>query len=788
MSRPKDPVLPGIGTALNADTLLEALQGALPECADEVELISLKKLDVRYRPGHYCNVLYRLKFRDRVNGFTGRQPLNVRVLGADEAPKLPSEDAIRSYRRYRAEAGGRRTSMLATPAVHLAQAGLVICAFPFDAEMPTLIDALDPETAKRGLTRMWAERDVRIKKVKVSQLGYTPEARAALRYDILGEDRATGLPELRHLIGKIHVFKPAYKRFAAAWALWRAAEGRFGLAPPVGFVEPLNLSLQERVDGVRLTDLADTSAFISLVRKTAKAISVLHGLSLPVASWRMADKEVQVVERWSSMLATICPDQAQRVERLRDRISTELASRTQMIGPVHGDFHLANVLVDNADVTLIDLDEFAFGDSLVDIGRLLAGLRVSALRIGGEPDGLIEAGEAFLEEYLSRTQADESRVRLFEAAALIISAGSPFRLHRRGWRDAAAALLDESERVFELACRGPKVAVGAPAFDRNIPPPGVSRWARDDHYVRAMLTPFIREAYDAEIKYCRVADVTEVEDGVHVRYKFSGWQGDEPWSADMIGMSRDARSGRGRHERIVALSDALRDHDGAPRVPRPIAYVSKLNMSVFETPRGDRLAAILDAGKGPAAGRKLGRVLAALHETPLVLSKSRSVEDEFAATGDVIESLSATHPDLAVDAKTLLSAVAKASRVAPKRVSPMVRPLSLHRILIDGENIVFGEVKDVVLAHPFTDFAAFVAQFALYGLERQCEEDMARVVDVLRSAYLEAVSFGGDGLAAFEAGALLRAAAVRGERGAPDAMVDRLMSMADATMSLCEAG
>jgi Ser/Thr protein kinase RdoA (MazF antagonist) len=775
---PTDPNLPGLNTALDGEAFLDQLRQALPECGENIELVAIKTKDVRYDPKRGCNILYRLTLRDKASGSEHEQLLGARVMRVGEQPTSPSEELKARYGDHRSHCLSRAETLLLTPATFLPDVGIAVTAFPMDAALPTLFDVLDPSIMERALLRMWSERKLRVRKIKIRQLSYTPEARAALRYTLTIEDEESGLPESLRMIGKVHAFKAATKRFAAAWALWQAANGKIGLARPVGYIDSFKLSLQEQVQGKRLADLADSSSFIGSMRKTAEAIAVVHGLPLPVASWRLPRKEVAVVERWGDMLAAVYPEQANRINRLRDGLTSDLESRVEMIGPVHGDFHLANVLVDNGDVTLIDVDEFAYGDSLVDVGRLLAALRTSAARVTGKISGLAEAGAAFLDEYATQTQADERRIRLFEAASLMISAGSRFRLQRKGWKDSAAMVLDEAERVFALSRRGTPVAVSRPSGQHLRIPEGASRWVKDENYMQALLAPYIREQYGADVTACRVMAESDTNEGARVRYELSGWHGDKNWNVTLDCMNRDDRSARASFERLAALRDAVAVFPDALQIPRPVAYFSKLNMQVFEAPRGIRFTSILPTPDALDAARRLGRALAILHGVRFGLNWSRSIEDVFASWQDWRARLVEKRPDLAVEATGLLKTLERKGREDSIALSPVLRPLSPHTIILVGDRIALKRVKDVTLSHPFIDLADFLARLTLLGMERKIEHELAKVTSCLRSAYFETCPTHFSEISNFEAGALLRLAAQRAESDPQSAVVDRLVSEA----------
>ncbi|HSF33947.1 MAG TPA: aminoglycoside phosphotransferase family protein, partial [Candidatus Tectomicrobia bacterium] len=743
-----DPTLPGLTTALNLDVVLELLRKALEACGDDVEVIEGNILDVQYKPGVSCRLLYRLKVQHRESHHSDRQLLSAQVLRVDEAPPSPPHELLARY-------GGHSQAGIRTPMLYLPAARMVVYAFPIDTFLPCLLDALDPSVMTRELKRMWARRDIRVRRVMVEPLGYTPAARATLLCEVLGEGRNTAVPEVRRLVGKIHAHKPPAKLFAAAWALWRAANGRVRLAPPVGYIASLKLTLQEQVRGQRLPDLAQQGSFIKPVRQAARALATLHGLSLPLLSERTPEREAQVVQRWGSVLTTICPALARHVERLGHRLAAELEAQVQMRGPVHGDFHPANVLWDGNHVTLIDLDEMAYGDPLVDVGRFLASLRVSALRISTDPSALTDVGEAFLEQYLTRTAGDERRARLFEAASLLVAAASPFRLQRPGWENAAATLIEEAERVWENASPAAAIGVGSQVPSPDAPIENPPRWTNDGVYMQAILDPYIRTVYGADITTCRVSATPANDHAERIRYELRGWQADEKWGVSVQGIVWRGPGGRTLVHRLEALRSALEGSPTAPLLPQPIAYLRPLSLLVWAQPSGVSFSSLINKGDGlEDAATRVAHALATLHRTFVELGSVHSLDDELLALRQKVQRLEDMRPDLLPGAIALSTAVDRQSRVAPVRHSPIVHTVHPQDVLCVGERVAFVRVEKLTLSHPFIDVGDFLARLMLLGIKCGKVQEVAAVVDRIRQAYKLALGITADGMAAFEAGAL----------------------------------
>jgi len=768
----RDAAYPGLSYALDVDTVVEALRAALPECRNGTSLLGGTIVDVRYRPGGPCWVLYNLKLRhgdDR----SGRQFLSGRVLRADEPP-LPAPDAL--LQRY----AGHPSGILDTPVVSLPQAPMVLYAFPVDESLPGLFEATDPDAMRRHLGELWQDRRIRVRSVRPTMMGYTPHARAAIGYEVLSESRRSGVPELRHLVGKMHAKKEPSRLFADAWAVWRAARGRVNLAPPVGYVPGAGLTLQERVAGERLGGLVDAPDFRRSVRDTGLMLAKLHALSVPLSGRRRAADEVQSVIRWAGVLSTIRPDLTARVERLRDRIAGEVSTRTRAGAPIHGDFHHTNILVDDANLTFIDLDEMALGDPMVDVGRFLASLRVPARRVFGNIGALSEAGEHFLEAYLRRGGGDERRARLFESAGLLIAGASAFRVQRPTWFEEVVELIGEAERVLEYANR---VTVPPPDdAPKGGEPPDHAQWAGDSMYMQAMLAPHVRRVHGVELLECRAEAHSHDGKARRFRYSLRARHEDRSWTRVFHGVV--GRGGARRTlERVEALRLLLDDAADSLLLPRSIAYLGGISLQVWEPPAGTRFPDLVGTAEALTAAERLGTALAALHRAPLeLLSAPRTLDESLQDVGGRLELFRATQPALAEAATQVHQRLARLTLRVPVRLAPALRTLHPSHVVWNGSRAGLQRVDDIVLSHPFLDAGDFVARCALLGATEQRPDLWDAIGDRFRTAFLAAAPEDGADFPVFEAGRLLRLAIGR-QRDADSGLTHRLVGMAEGRLA-----
>jgi aminoglycoside phosphotransferase (APT) family kinase protein len=763
MRRIHDPSIPGLAEALDVEQVLDQLRAALPECRNGLNAERVRIYDVQYKPRERCTILYAVKFRRPETGRSETQWLSAVLLPDGEPPVVPPDDLVARYR-----ASIERP--LREPVVRLPGANLIVYGYPFDPSIPTLVDASDPDAMQGKLGRMWKKRAVRVRRVAIRPLSYTPGARVAMLLETLSECRVTGLPEVRYLVGKIDAQRNAADLFAQSWAAWKESALRIQLAPPVGYVSDFNLFLQERVDGVRLSDQAGTGNFIGPVRQTAGAAAVLHAMELPLRSRRPHLQSVKAIRRWGSILAAIRPSERGRIRALRDRLGAELERCATITGPVHGDLHPSNVLVRDNRVTLIDLDNMVLGDCMLDVGRFLSSLRTSALRVTGSAAGLTEAGEAFLERYLSQTGEDERRARLFEAASLLITAGTGFRLQREGWEETAGLLVDEAERVFDRATT-PSTPAGRA---REVIPRRGPAWASDPQYMHAALGPHVRRIYGAEIGDCAIQPRRTTARRERLRYRLSGWRNEQPWKISLVGILWSRRSGRRVTRRMTAVYEALAARREAPLIPRPVAYVREVGLQVLDVPRGIPLSSVLTGPEAATAIELLARSLASFHATPVSLDKSRALEEELRTLRTRVERLRNF-----TRAGELMQRIETTLDGASDKTGPVVRHLSPRRILLAGEQIALAEVDDVVLSDPLLDVAEVIGQLMLYGFANGVVDKVASLATRFRDAYFTNGADGAKRATPFEAAALLGLACAELERGSPRAVVDGLLDAAD---------
>ncbi len=749
------PVSP-IKTALDSIKMLDLFRNHFPEFDKDLELLEVTIENVSYQSATEATILYHLKVRKQGAESFSTQILTGRILGPDESPTFPPQellDRFQSDTRF----------PFRTPVLYLPPLRMIFQSFPLDATLTWLPDAFDPATMKLQLNRFFANKKTRVKKVRSKVLSYQPDMRTTFLYELSCQSKETDETYLRHLIGKIHVHKDPSRLFACSWAFSQAAKDTpLNLATPVGYLFPYRLFLQEKVEGKRLGNVVDSPLLSELMRETARQIAALHRLSIPLISHRTAKVEAEFVNRWAKLLIEVCPDMADRIEKLTGRITSQILAQTKVSGTVHGDFQNTNALVNDGKITLIDLDEVAYGDPLTDVGRLLSSMRIPSLRQFGSFSAIENAQAAFLDEYLRQNPGDERRVRLFEAGSLIVSAASTFRQQRPNWYEEVPLLLDEAERIFAKAEPALQLAISTDGDNPDHPTlPFEERisWALDTTYIQAALQPYIHQRFGAVINTCQVASRYDTNNRSRIRYKLSGANENQKWKCTLLAMTWRKHTGRNFWFRLNELNQALEGDPDAPLLPRPIAYLPYFPLLVLEVVNATMsLSSLIKRSEALEPVQKMAQALASFHKAKAQFQRARPIQDELSKFRHRIKDKQIAEHTLGLEMTSLFEKVEKKVASIPEQITPVLRRVRPQRIFYQENRIVFTEFEWLAYSHPFVDVASFLSYLTLLKLRSKQPEDVKKKADHFRSVYISITKSSLHDLEAFEAFYLLRMA------------------------------
>jgi len=322
--------------------------------------------------------------------------------------------------------------------------------------LATLSLALDPEHMKSVLApraRASVAPDFEIEDITVDVYRRHGN-RCVVRYRARG--RATNGHPAREwrVIGKVlppGVGAEIDTRMRALWesGFSRSAADGIGIPEPLAYLPELSMLLQEDVGGVSVRNLVKNAPEEHHFRTSARALAKLHGCALPGSPARGVDELLLRCHPRHPFLGLAFPELSLTVDGIVIR-ARALAERLAPIPstPVHGDFHLGQVHVEDGKAWLVDFDSLGFGDPASDLGNVLVLLTDKARR---DPD-LKSMVDAFREEYAARAGTDPwSRVPLYEALTHLRRACKQLRLQESGWREKVHAMVGRAEAAIATA-------------------------------------------------------------------------------------------------------------------------------------------------------------------------------------------------------------------------------------------------------------------------------------------------------------------------------------------------
>lgn len=175
-------------------------------------------------------------------------------------------------------------------------------------------------------------------------------------------------------------------------ALWSAPGRRFRMPRPLSVDPGRGVRVEERVTGVRVESRIGQVPPERLARLVAGDLAALHAARVPVQLPRFGAPELiaRVEHKTLRTLRRALAPLAPQAERVVARLGANMPDPSGPQVTVHGDCHLANLLLDDAGVIFLDLDEIALGEPELDLALFASRLLLVAVHHG---EGLEESAE-----------------------------------------------------------------------------------------------------------------------------------------------------------------------------------------------------------------------------------------------------------------------------------------------------------------------------------------------------------------------------------------------------------
>ncbi|WP_119070332.1 phosphotransferase [Rubrobacter indicoceani] len=282
-----------------------------------------------------------------------------------------------------------------------------------DPKIPSLDDALNPETAARALGAVLGPLVVREARLIRHRAG----RRALVRYRLNRSERR------EVVLGKIRARGTDKQSHAVQSELHDA-----GIPVPrtLGLVPEFSMWLQEEIDGAEATKLLGGDSGKRVAAQAARLVRSLHSSGVkPRREPHTIEDELRILEERLPAVRKTRPELSGRIRRLTEAAG-ELAQGTPAppgTTGIHRDFYQDQTLLGgDGRLYLLDLDLYCEGDPALDAGNFLAHTAEQSLREAGSPDALAACEESFLKAFLE-DRADRGelteRIRTYRTLTLM---------------------------------------------------------------------------------------------------------------------------------------------------------------------------------------------------------------------------------------------------------------------------------------------------------------------------------------------------------------------------------
>ncbi len=463
--------LPGLAAALDGETMRGYLQAAMFGKNNPQYTVESCKPGKALYQGDTCTLRYQLKLRHAATGAEREEVVVGRVFGDILAGAVYLRDKLAPLAALMR--GREEIAPFTSPLTLIEPLAMVVCAFPIDGELPTLVGATDRERMRALFAELLPEAGIepgRIEKLTVTPVNYARRERCVLRYE-LDEVADDGSKRRRTIYGKVSTGNQG-AAIAPTIAELRervlpGAPVKFALPQSLGFRPDLQLSLLSAVPGApripqllkaRLSGAADSADGLTLeaaLTTSAQIAAALHSSPSKLGRRRSFDDERAALREKIAVVEHVAPELGARFRGWLERIET-YAEESDPLRPTlsHGDFTHAQLIFDGTQSGLVDFDTICQAEPALDLGQFLAYLRVAAHKAGkaasAESKTLGEQlGEQFINAYIAAMgprieDAERLRIRV-----MVYQVVSLLRMALHSWQQIKPARIENAIAVLQ---------------------------------------------------------------------------------------------------------------------------------------------------------------------------------------------------------------------------------------------------------------------------------------------------------------------------------------------------
>jgi aminoglycoside phosphotransferase (APT) family kinase protein len=221
----------------------------------------------------------------------------------------------------------------------------------------------------------------------------------------------------------------------------RCARDGISIPEPLDFSSTLCMLFQEEVPGLPAKTLIKQSPQPVFLRQLARTLAKLHQSPLLLDGPMRVKDHLRRCHPSHQFLSMACPALSAKIDYIvRNALKFEAASGKINFTPIHGDFHLGQVHLENGRAWLIDFDALDYGDPAADLGNVLVFLKGKAREI----PNISELIAAFLDEYFSVMPPEiAQRIPLYEGLTHLRRACKCLRLQEHGWERKVKRMVEQ---------------------------------------------------------------------------------------------------------------------------------------------------------------------------------------------------------------------------------------------------------------------------------------------------------------------------------------------------------
>ena len=353
-----DPSFYQLGEFHDQQLALSQLGVALKERGT---LVRCSILNVWYIPRKSLQVIYCIRLR---------QPANTEMDLTLNLSFYPADTSLSMYKAAVSWVSDRDSI------VHVPGWNAVAWVFPADPRLVHLAAMLDAKYVIQQLRPVLGAIPPDPAPLTWKLLSYLPGERCTLMYQF-------GVTE-HMFIGKIQRAELTRHQYSSMLQLWHAPQRQFRMAQPLLVDVERGIRWEQFVGGQRFEDLFAGVALDMLIRQALEGLVNLHSLSVTQLPTNGPQQILARIGRKAMRrLWEILP----ALEGASGVFFDELAQKAAMLVDrplctIHGDFHTANILVDQDGVIMLDLDNLAQGDPAYDVALFGSRILLLALHRG----------------------------------------------------------------------------------------------------------------------------------------------------------------------------------------------------------------------------------------------------------------------------------------------------------------------------------------------------------------------------------------------------------------------